>query len=98
MRSRTALEATLRRGLMILWAATTLAGGGPFAASSQEDPTNIVADQIRSQGYKCDAPQTATRDPQASRPDEQVWLLQCESGSYRVRLVQTWPPRSRRSI
>ena len=87
MRSRSALEVTLRRGLMILWAATALAGGGPFAASSQEDPTNIVADQIRSQGYKCDAPQTATRDPQASRPDEQVWLLQCESGSYRVRLV-----------
>jgi hypothetical protein len=76
-----------RRVLMILSVTAALSGAGLFAASAQEDPTNIVADQIRSQGYACDAPQTATRDPQASRPDEQVWLLQCESGTYRVRLV-----------
>jgi hypothetical protein len=63
------------------------AGGAIVAASAQEDPTNIVADQIRAQGYKCDSPQKATRDPQASRPDEQVWILQCESGGYRVRLI-----------
>jgi hypothetical protein len=63
------------------------AGGEIVAASAQEDPTNIVADQIRAQGYKCDSPQKATRDPQASRPDEQVWILQCESGGYRVRLI-----------
>ena len=37
-----------------------------------QDPTNIVADQIRAQGYKCDSPQSAIRDAQASRPDEQV--------------------------
>ena len=47
----------------------------------------LVADQIRAQGYKCDSPQSAKRDEQASKPDEAVWILQCESGSYRVRLV-----------
>jgi hypothetical protein len=71
--------------LLALMAVTV--GAGAFSALAQEDPTNIVADQIRAQGYKCDSPQSATRDPQASRPDEQVWLLQCESGSFRVRLV-----------
>jgi hypothetical protein len=73
-----------RRMSLLLAAAAALAGA---SASAQEDPTNIVADQIRAQGYKCDSPQSAKRDPQASKPDEAVWILQCESGSYRVRLV-----------
>jgi hypothetical protein len=64
-----------------------LTGVGAFTASAQEVPTNIVADQIRAQGYKCDSPQSAKQDAQASRPDEAVWILQCESGSYRVRLI-----------
>src|SRR5262245_62996643 len=74
------------RRLLALAAATSV-GAGTFALSAQEDPTNIVADQIRAQGYKCDSPQSAKRDAQASKPDEAVWILQCESGSYRVRLV-----------
>jgi len=73
-----------RRISLLLAAAAAMAGA---SASAQEDPTNIVADQIRAQGYKCDSPQSAKRDAQASRPDEAVWILQCESGSYRVRLV-----------
>jgi hypothetical protein len=72
---------------MIFTAITGLAEGGSYPASAQEDPTSIIADQIRAQGYKCDSPQSAQRDPQASRPNEVVWILQCESGSYRVRLV-----------
>ena len=73
-----------RRMSLLLAAAAALAGA---SASAQEDPTNIVADQLRAQGYKCDSPQSAKRDAQASKPDEAVWILQCESGSYRVRLV-----------
>ena len=52
-----------------------------------EDPKDIVAAQIRAQGYKCDSPQSAEQDAQASKPDEAVWVLQCEGASYRVRLV-----------
>ena len=73
-----------RRMSLLLAAAAAMAGA---SASAQEDPTNIVADQIRAQGYKCDSPQSAKQDAQASKPDEAVWILQCESGSYRVRLV-----------
>jgi hypothetical protein len=68
---------------LLLAAAAVMAGA---SASAQENPTNIVADQIRAQGYKCASPQSAKRDAQASKPDEAVWILQCESGSYRVRL------------
>jgi hypothetical protein len=77
----------MRRRISLLLAATALTGAGVFTASAQEDPTNIVADQIRAQGYKCDSPQSAKQDAQASKPDEAVWILQCESGSYRVRLI-----------
>jgi hypothetical protein len=88
VRSRAALEGKLRASaLMIFTAITALVEGGSHPASAQEDPTNIIADQIRAQGYKCDSPQSAQRDRQASRPDEAVWILQCESGGYRVRLV-----------
>ena len=72
---------------LLLVALAASAGAGVFAAPAQEDATNIVADQIRAQGYKCDSPQSAKQDTQASKPDEAVWILQCESGSYRVRLI-----------
>ena len=71
----------------LLAALAALTGAGVFTASAQEDATNIVADQIRAQGYKCNSPQSAKQDTQASKPDEAVWILQCESGSYRVRLI-----------
>ena len=56
-------------------------------AEDVESPKNDIAAQIRAQGYACDQPQSATRDAQASRPDEEVWLLRCEGASYRVRLI-----------
>ena len=56
-------------------------------AQDVESPKDDIAAQIRAQGYACDQPQSATRDPQASRPDEQVWLLRCKGASYRVRLI-----------
>jgi hypothetical protein len=56
-------------------------------AEDVESPKGDIAAQIRARGYACDQPQSATRDPQASRPDEEVWLLRCEGASYRVRLI-----------
>ncbi len=56
-------------------------------AYSQEDPTNIVAAQVREQGYQCKTPKSAVADPDDSTPDEKVWILTCEDASYRVRLV-----------
>ena len=37
--------------------------------------------------YSAQTPQSAIQDMQASKPDEDVWLLQCEEASYRVRLI-----------
>ena len=56
-------------------------------AQDVESPKDDIAAQIRAQGYACDQPQSATRDPQASKPDEEVWLLRCEGASYRIRLI-----------
>ena len=77
----------MRHISLLLAVMAASAGAGTFTASAQEDATNIVADRIRAQGYKCDSPQSAKQDAQASKPDETVWVLECESGSYRVRLV-----------
>ncbi len=71
----------LAAGVMMvsLFAGVAQAGGG-------DDPKNVIAAQIRDQGFQCDSPQSATQDMQASRPDEAVWIIVCEGASYRVRL------------
>ena len=55
--------------------------------ANDEIPADIIAVQIRKQGYVCNNPSKAKRDPQVSRPDEPVWILTCENATYRVRLV-----------
>ena len=54
----------------------------PFA----ETPKEIIAAQIRMQGFACDKPVSAERDLRRSR-NEAVWLLKCDILSYQVRLV-----------
>ena len=58
-------------------------------AHAQKAPTSreVLADQVRSQGYPCDRALSAERDAGASRPDEQDWVLKCTNGSYRIRLI-----------
>jgi hypothetical protein len=58
-----------------------------IAASDDEMPAEIIAVQIRKQGYECTNPKSAKRDPKASEPDLPVWILTCENATYRVRLV-----------
>jgi hypothetical protein len=65
----------------------TLCLSAQAIAEDVESPKDDIAAQIRAQGYACDQPQSATRDAQASKPDEEVWLLRCEGASYRVRLI-----------
>jgi len=59
-------------------------GGGAAGAAT---PKEIIAAQIRMQGFACDKPVSAERDRAASRPNETVWFLKCEGRSYQVRLV-----------
>jgi hypothetical protein len=59
-----------------------------FPSLAQEvTPKETVAAQIRSQGFACDKPQSATRDEKLSKPDEAVWILTCENATYQVRLI-----------
>ena len=58
----------------------------------QNDPDNtvaatIVGTQLRAQGYRCDDPHKAERDPDASDPGNQAWVVVCDNAVYRVRLV-----------
>ena len=55
--------------------------------ADDEVPPDIIAVQIRKQGYECTNPSKAKRDPEASKPDLPVWILTCENATYRVRLV-----------
>jgi hypothetical protein len=47
----------------------------------------MLAAHIRRQGYRCDAPLSAVRDAQRSKPDEAVWVLRCNMVSYRLTLI-----------
>ena len=67
--------------------AATFMIGGAYATDKIPTPTEIIAAQIRDQGYECVKPQSAKRDVEQSAPNETVWVLDCESGSYRVTLV-----------
>jgi len=56
-------------------------------AADEETPKEVIAAQLKRQGYACDRPESATRDKERSKPDSAVWVLKCESATYRVRLV-----------
>jgi hypothetical protein len=59
---------------------------GMTCLSNSQTPAGDIAAQVRSQGYKCDQPITATRDVKRSKPDSAVWILKCQNAVYRVRL------------
>jgi hypothetical protein len=54
------------------------------ARAAEETPKDMLAAQIRIQGYACDKPQRALRDAKRSGPDHEVWTLRCENATYRV--------------
>ena len=53
-----------------------------------DEPTpDLLASQIRDQGFACSTPKSAEREIKASRPNEAVWILQCENDTYRMTVV-----------
>ena len=48
-------------------------------------PAEIVATQVRDQGYQCDEPTSASQDQESE--GDAVWTLKCANATYRVRLV-----------
>jgi hypothetical protein len=58
-----------------------------LSPDAEEISAEIIAAQIRDQGYACNKALSTERDEKLSKPDEAVWILKCENGSYRVRLI-----------
>lgn len=58
-----------------------------FADEKLEQTKEIIAAQIRRQGFECKTPKSAKRDEKLSKPDLAVWELTCENARYRVHLV-----------
>lgn len=57
------------------------------SVSAQQATKDLLAAQIRDQGYSCNKPVSARKDSARSKPDAAVWILRCENSSYRLRLV-----------
>ena len=74
------------------YCALTLAGlvsltsAGPMVAQqmAMETLPDMLAAQIRTQGFACDDALKARKDSKRSRPDLDVWVLQCRNAVYRI--------------
>lgn len=64
-----------------------LALAAPAMAQGADTPPDIVADQIRSQGFECGTAESAVRDEADTTPGEQAWILTCSNATYRVKFV-----------
>ena len=65
--------------------------------SAQTEPTkDLLAAQIRDQGYRCNQPLSASKDLKRSKADEAVWVLRCDNATYRLRLTPDMAARVRR--
>lgn len=69
--------------------ATNASAAGGMAATD-------LAAQVRTQGFPCDKPVSATQNERSSRPNEEVWVLTCENGSYRMTVVPDMAARIER--
>jgi len=47
----------------------------------------IVADQVRSQGFACSSPVSAEKVEAESQPDQAVYILTCDGVKYHVHLI-----------
>jgi hypothetical protein len=72
--------------LAVLLVNVIAAGKGTFSPvpyAAAQDIKDVIAAQIRTQGFTCDHPQRAVRDAKKSGPDHDVWILKCENATYR---------------
>ena len=59
----------------------------PVRAVDSEVPKEVIAVQLRKQGFECKNPVSATRDQRDSKVDELGWILVCDGATYKVRLI-----------
>ncbi len=53
-------------------------------ATDNETLKDMLAVQIRSQGYNCGQALEAKQDQQLSKPDHGVWVLKCSNATFRI--------------
>ena len=56
-------------------------------AAQQEKPAEIIAAQIRMQGFACDDPKRAEQDEKLSMPSQKVWVQRCANATYKIKLT-----------
>lgn len=78
------------RSLAVLSAVALLA---PLSVMAQQTPTTIVAAAVRDAGHACKKPKQPVADPKASSADEEAWIIQCETGRYRVKFMGDRGPK-----
>jgi hypothetical protein len=76
--------------------ALVFSGTAVFEVAAQETAKELLAIQIREQGKRCDTPVSAKRDAKHSKADVSVWVLRCETRSYRMTLTPDMAARVQR--
>ncbi|WP_298369819.1 hypothetical protein [uncultured Bradyrhizobium sp.] len=71
----------------LAFAALFTSGLAGSAARAEETLPDLLAIQLRAQGYACDKPLKAERDDKLSKPDNEAWTLTCSNATYRVTRV-----------
>ena len=83
--------------MRIIYVVTAVVGVAAVQGVSAQEPTkDLLAAQIRDQGYRCNSPLSAKKDVRRSRPDEAAWVLRCKDATYRLRLVPDMAARVQR--
>jgi hypothetical protein len=82
--------------LVVAVAAITQVAVPAPSLAQRETPTEIIASQLRRQGFPCTSPQPAVQDRKDSSPNAAVWRLQCAEATYRITLVPNLAARVER--
>lgn len=60
--------------------------GMPIADAAEEMSKEIIAKQIRKQGYRCNRAVSADRDAEHGKKKGQ-WILRCDNATYHIHLI-----------
>ena len=77
--------AILLAGLAAAFGPSVRAQPATATLVAAETTQEMLAAQIRLQGFTCDKPHGAVRDARRSRPDLGVWVLKCGNAIYRIK-------------
>ena len=69
--------------------------GVPVRAT-EDMSAEIIAAQIRKQGFACDKPLSAEMDEKLSKPHMAAWTLQCDNAAYKVQLIPKMAAKAER--